>query len=73
MTDPINSPLTQLPPVQADIQQPPANSAALPQTGVAQEALSVLMNTSLPPYQMASQFAAVKESYLMRTYGITIE
>jgi hypothetical protein len=78
MTDPINSPSAQLPAVQAATQQSstalsPANPAALPQTGVTQEALSVLMNTSLSPYQMASQFATIKESYLKRTYGITIE
>jgi len=46
---------------------------ASPQTEVVQQAVAVLMNTNLSPYQMATQFAEIKESYIAKTYGITIE
>lgn len=48
-------------------------ATASPQTGVVQEALAVLMNTNQSPYQMASQFARIKESHIAQTYGIIIE
>lgn len=41
--------------------------------GVVQQALTVLMNINLPPHQMAAHFIALKEDYLAKTYGVTIE
>lgn len=41
--------------------------------GVVQQALTVLMDTNLSPHQMAMNFIALKEDYLAKTYGVTIE
>jgi len=44
-----------------------------PETGVVQEAMTILMNTELSPHEMTARFASIKESNLAKTYGIIIE
>lgn len=83
MADQANNQTGQLPDVGTTYQQaqtapstPNANlllATATPQVEVVQQAVSVLMSTNLSPYQMASQFAQLKENYLAKTYGIIIE
>jgi hypothetical protein len=79
MVDQANDQYGELPGVDRAAITPSAPNATLslatatPQAAVVQESLSTLMNTGLSPYQMASQFAKVKENYLANTYGIIIE
>jgi hypothetical protein len=84
MQDPSNGQSGQLPTVAANSSNgaiaPNVPSAALPLAtgvgqaeGVIQQALTVLMNTNLSPYQMALNYIALKEDYLAKTYGVTIE
>ena len=64
---------------QGDIPAPNVPNAPLrlatasTQTEVVQQSVAILMDTSLSPYQMAQRFAQVKEAYIAKTYGITVE
>lgn len=44
-----------------------------PQTEVVQQSIAILMDTSLSPYVMAQRFSQLKENYIAKTYGITVE
>jgi hypothetical protein len=84
MADPSISQGGQLPPVQ-ESQAPGVAAPNVPNAtlslspgaertgGVIQQALTILMDPSLSPYQMSVRFAHLKEGHIDKTYGITIE
>ena len=64
---------SQLPAVSAS--NGPAGAAVPPlqSSTPVQHALAILMDTTLSPYEVAARFSHLKEDYVAKTYGITIE